>query len=65
MKKKILLSLFAIALFSCEKEFLDTEAKQYVTQSQLEELAKSSPEALLVINTGVEDGQYAFMREFW
>tara|TARA_R110002073_G_C9487259_1_gene580525 strand:- start:649 stop:2115 length:1467 start_codon:yes stop_codon:yes gene_type:complete len=64
MKKKILLSLFAIALFSCEKEFLDTEAKQYVTQSQLEELAKSSPEALLVINTGVEDGQYAFMREF-
>ncbi|MFD1160778.1 RagB/SusD family nutrient uptake outer membrane protein [Hwangdonia seohaensis] len=64
MKKKILLSLFAIALFSCEKEFLDTESKQYVTQTQLEELANSSPEALLTINTGVEDGQYAFFREY-
>jgi len=64
MKKKILLSLFTIALFSCEKEFLDTDAKQFVTQAQLEELANASPEALLTINAGVEDGQYAFFREF-
>lgn len=65
MKKKILLSLIMIfALFSCEKEYLDTEAKQYVTQKQLSELANSSPEALLTINTGVENGQYSFLREY-
>ncbi|HEY5688236.1 MAG TPA: RagB/SusD family nutrient uptake outer membrane protein [Yeosuana sp.] len=64
MKKKILLSLFAIALISCQDDFLDTESRQYVTKTQLEDLAKSSPEALLTINTGVEDGQYAFMREY-
>jgi hypothetical protein len=64
MKNKILFSFIALTLISCQKDFLDTEAKEYVTQSQLEELALSSPEALLTINTGVEDGQYSFMREF-
>lgn len=51
-------------LFSCQDDFLDNEPKQYVSQTQLEELAKSSPEALLTINLGVEDGQYAFFREY-
>ena len=64
MKKKIILSLVVLSLLACEKEFLDTEAKQYVSQTQLEELASSSPEAALSINTSVEDGQYAFFREY-
>ena len=66
MKKKILfISCFvSLAFFSCEKEHLDVDARQFVTKTQLEELAKSSPEALITINSGVEDGQYAFMREY-
>jgi len=64
MKKKILLSLIVLAFISCQDDFLDTSAKEFVTQTQLEELANASPEALLTINVGVEDGQYAFMREY-
>lgn len=65
MKKKILLSLFiVVSLYSCEKEFLDTDSKEYVTAQQLADLASSSPEALLAINSSVESGQYSFLREY-
>ena len=65
MKNKILISLLiVVSLYSCEKEFLDTDSKQYATAQQLANLANSSPEALLKINTSVESGQYAFLREF-
>ncbi|WP_242091680.1 RagB/SusD family nutrient uptake outer membrane protein [Aestuariivivens sediminicola] len=66
MKKKILfiICIVSLVIFSCEKEHLDVDARQFVTKTQLEELAKSSPEALITINTGVEDGQYSFMREY-
>jgi hypothetical protein len=65
MKKKILLSLLiVVSIYSCEKEFLNTDSKEYVTKQQLNDLASSSPEALLKINTSVESGQYSFLREF-
>jgi hypothetical protein len=64
MKKIFILSAICSILFiSCDTE-LDFEAKNLVTQQQLQELGASSPEASLQINVGVEDGQYAFMREF-
>ncbi len=66
MKKSVYyLSLFALVFsFSCQEEDFIEDAKGLVTEQQLEELASSSPEAALTINVGVEDGQYAFMREF-
>ena len=65
MKKKILLSLLVVvSIYSCEKEFLDNDSKEYATAQQLADLASSSPEALLTINSGVESGQYSFLREF-
>ncbi len=64
MKKSILLFvLLTLMLSSCDSE-LDFESKDLVTEQQLLDLGNSSPEASLLINTGVEDGQYAFMREF-
>ncbi len=64
MKKLLTLSLLALFMISCSQDFLDNSAKDLVTEQQLLDLANSSPEALLTINIGVEDGQYAFMREF-
>jgi len=65
MRKNVLviMSLCALVFTSCENE-LDFEAKSLVTEQQLIDLGNSSPEASLLINEGVEDGQYAFMREF-
>ncbi|CAM1372311.1 RagB/SusD family nutrient uptake outer membrane protein [Tenacibaculum xiamenense] len=65
---KIIKSMFGLALLSlvitsCNNE-LNFDTKRLVSDQQLEDLANSSPEASLLINIGVEDGQYAFMREF-
>lgn len=64
MKKIYLLAAACCLIFSSCESDLDFDAKELVTQQQLQELAESSPEASLQINIGVEDGQYAFMREF-
>tara|TARA_R110002124_G_scaffold171904_1_gene339587 strand:+ start:3070 stop:4527 length:1458 start_codon:yes stop_codon:yes gene_type:complete len=66
MKKSIYYLSFFVLLIatSCQEEDYVDEAKGLVTQQQLQDLAASSPEAALTINVGVEDGQYAFMREF-
>lgn len=65
MRKNVLLivGLCALVFTSCENE-LDFEAKGLVTEQQLIDLGNSSPEASLLINQGVEDGQYAFLRQF-
>lgn len=66
MKKNILkLSLIYILLLtSCVDTELDQHGKRFATQEQLQKLAKTDPEKALVINVGIEDGQYAFMRQF-
>ena len=66
MKKLLLFILLTGFLFilSCNKDFLDTENKEYVSAEQLDELAASSPEALLSVSEGILGGSYAFMREF-
>jgi len=64
MKTKLLILLtLTFFVVSCDED-MDYEAKSLVTEKQLLELAESSPEAALTINLGVEDGQYAFMREY-
>lgn len=65
MKNRILYLLaLSFIIVSCSEDVLNHEAKSLVTEKQLLELAESSPEAALTINLGVEDGQYAFMREY-
>lgn len=51
-------------LFSCAKENFNHDGKGLVTEQQLIDLANAFPEAALTINLSVENGQYAFMREF-
>lgn len=66
MKKSIYYVLICafFTVSSCDTEDYVEDGKGLVTQQQLQELAASSPEAALAINIGVEDGQYAFIREF-
>lgn len=66
MKKLLLfISLTAILfLFSCKQDFLETENKEFVSAEQLDELAASSPEALLAVSEGILGGSYSFLREF-
>lgn len=60
----IILCLSVLLVTSCVDTDLDPVGKRYATQEQLQELAKTDPEKALLINTGIEDGQYAFMREY-
>ncbi|MEO2072170.1 MAG: RagB/SusD family nutrient uptake outer membrane protein [Zunongwangia sp.] len=65
MKKNIILTgIFAAGIFfSCsnDKEF---ENKEYASREQIEQLAESSPEALLTVTNGISDGSNAFLRSF-
>lgn len=64
MKKYLFLTaLSALALGSCTAE-LDTENKEYVSREQINALAESSPESLLVVTEGINDGANAFLRSF-
>lgn len=63
MKKIIILVFSILLLISCSEE-LDNENKEYFSQEQLNALAESSPEALLLINGAVIDGTTAFLSEF-
>ncbi len=65
--KKITIYLTAIILFitaGCSEDYLDTENKEYVSDEQLNELANSSPEALLNVTDGILSGSYSYMREY-
>jgi hypothetical protein len=64
--KKIILFALTLMLFmvSCSEDFLDTENKEYVSAEQLDELAASSPEALLAVSDGILGGGYSFMRSY-
>ena len=66
MKKLLLFIALTglIFLVSCNKDFLDTQNKEYVSAEQLNELAASSPEALLAVSEGILGGSYAFLREY-
>lgn len=64
MKKYLFLScVFSLVLVSCSGE-LDLENKEYVSREAIEDLAQTSPEALLVVTNGVNDGSNAFLRSF-
>lgn len=64
MKKNLLLLICAGLLLSCSEDYLSNENREYVSQEQLNDLASSSPEALLTLNVGVLDGTYTFLNEF-
>lgn len=64
MKKYVLLTcMFSVFLTSCSDD-LDLENKEYVSREAIEQLAETSPEALLVVTNGVNDGTNAFLRSF-
>lgn len=64
MKKYLLIAAFgSLALGSCSSD-LDTENKEYVSREQINALAESSPESLLVVTEGINDGANAFLRSF-
>ncbi len=63
IKKVFLLTLIAL-IFSCSEDDLNYDGQQQFTQSQLIELAESSPESALAISEGIEGGQYAFMIQY-
>ena len=64
MKKYILMTaMFSMLLVSCSKD-MDFENKEYVSREQINELAESSPEDLLVVTEGMADGTNAFLRSF-
>jgi len=64
MKKYLFFTvMFSLILSSCSDD-LNFENREYVSREQIEELAESSPEALLVVTNGVNDGTNAFLRSF-
>ncbi len=64
MKKYILITVLgALALSSCSAD-LDTKNKEYVSREQINALADSSPESLLIVTEGINDGTNAFLRSF-
>lgn len=64
MKKYILITAIgALILSSCNAD-LDTENKEYVSRDQINALADSSPESLLIVTEGINDGTNAFLRSF-
>lgn len=64
MKKYIVIMILgALSLSSCNSE-LDTENKEYVSREQINALAESSPESLLIVTEGINDGTNAFLRSY-
>ncbi|MFD2516907.1 RagB/SusD family nutrient uptake outer membrane protein [Salinimicrobium flavum] len=64
MKKYLLIAaLGSLALGSCSSD-LDMDNKELVSREQINALAESSPEALLVVTEGINDGANAFLRSF-
>lgn len=64
MKKLLFfITLFSGIFVSCEAD-LDLENKEYASREQIEKLAQSSPESLLTITSGIEDGTNSFLRSY-
>lgn len=57
------MAIGALTLSSCSAD-LDTENKEYVSRDQISALAESSPESLLIVTEGINDGTNAFLRTF-
>lgn len=60
----IYLSFFLMVLASCSEDFLDKDMRNNVSNQQLEELASSSPEAALMLASGLEGGNNFFLNDF-
>lgn len=64
MKKYLLIAaLGSLALGSCSSD-LDLDNQEFVSREQINALAESSPESLLVVTEGINDGANAFLRSF-
>lgn len=55
---------FTLMLTSCSEDFLNKGARDEVSSSQLQEIAASSPEAALLLATGLEGGNNFFLNDF-
>lgn len=63
--KKILLTITLAALtYSCSEDFLNNSPAEFASQEQLNDLAASSPEALLGLNVGTLNATNTFLQEF-
>lgn len=64
MKKYFFITaLCSLSLISCSDD-LDLDNKEYVSREQINALAESSPESLLVVTEGINDGANAFLRSY-
>jgi hypothetical protein len=63
-KKILLIALFSVLLSGCSDDFLSKDFRSDFSNQQLEDLAKSNPEAVLIIASGIEGGNQFFLNEF-
>lgn len=63
-KKILLIALFAVLLSACSEDFLDKDFRSDFSNQQLEDLANSNPEAVLIIASGIEGGNQFFLNDF-
>jgi hypothetical protein len=63
-KKILLIALFTVLLSSCSDDFLSTDFRSDFSGQKLEDLAKSNPEAVLIIASGIEGGNQFFLNDF-
>lgn len=66
MKKIYFISALTTVLLltSCSDDFMSKDAKNLVSEEQLGELAASSPEAALLLASGLEGGNNFFLNDF-
>lgn len=62
--KKILLMASLTMFFACSDDFLEKDPRNNVSDDQLIDLANSSPEAALLITSGLESGNNIFLNDF-
>ncbi|MDR6966957.1 hypothetical protein J2X31_000957 [Flavobacterium arsenatis] len=56
--------VFILILSSCSDNFLESDSESLVSTGQLQDLASSSPEASLLLTSGLEGGNNLFLNDF-
>jgi hypothetical protein len=64
MRKILLTVVLGFSIFSCSDDYLDTNPNSYATIEQINELAESSPEALLALSVGGINSTISLLSEY-
>ncbi len=64
IKSIILASVAILLVTSCSEDFLSKDSRDNVSEQQLQDLASSSPEASLLLASGLEGGNNFFLNDF-